>query len=204
VGGWIARATGILPHLAAGDIHAVAGILRAYWPWTPLASLALLILETVIPPLPAWPVLAANALIYGIWGGIALSWLGGLLGTVVMFCLGRTLGRGALRRWVKPEHQELIDQISREKGFQILLVARLFPLTSLDILSFAAGLSAISFGRFLLATAVGLLPGVALYTFFAHDLIVARAVTGRLALALSAVLLVYAGRRLAAARRPAR
>src|SRR5690606_6121571 len=74
-----------------------------------------------------------------IWGGIALSWLGGLLGAVVMFCLGRTLGRGALRRWVKPEHQELIDQISREKGFQILLVARLFPLTSLDILSFAAG-----------------------------------------------------------------
>ena len=96
MGGWIARATGILPHLAAGDIHAVAGILRAYWPWTPLASLALLILETVIPPLPAWPVLAANALIYGIWGGIALSWLGGLLGAVVMFCLGRTLGRSAL------------------------------------------------------------------------------------------------------------
>ena len=181
--------------MTAQDVTAVAALLRSYWPWTPLISLLLLTLETLIPPLPAWPMLVANAAIYGIWGGIALSWLGGLTGAVAMFWLARLFGRGALRRLVKPEHVELVDTISREKGFLILLVARILPITSLDILSFLAGLSAMSFGRFLLATALGLFPGVALYTLFAHDLLVARKFTARLTLALGALVAAFAARR---------
>ena len=192
----LARATGALELLSQDNVEAVAASLRAYAPWTPLVSLALLILETVIPPLPAWPILVANAAIYGIWGGIALSWLGGLLGAVAAFWLARSFGRSYVERWIRSEHWETIDKISREKGFYILLIARVFPVTSVDILSFLAGLSAISFGRFLLATALGLFPGVALYTLFAHDLVVTRTVTARLALSLLAALLVYAAYRL--------
>lgn len=200
---WAAHATGILELIAAQDVEAIAATLRGYWPWTPLVSLMLLVLETIIPPLPAWPILIANAAIYGIWGGIALSWLGGLLGAVALFGVARGFGRRALQRWIKPAHFETIDAISREKGFQILLVARLFPLTSLDILSFLAGLSAITFGRFLLATALGLLPGVAFYTLLAHDLLVSRTVTVRLALALGVAVILYAARRRLVPRRSA-
>lgn len=157
-----------------------------------MVSLLLLILETVVPPLPAWPILVANAAIFGIWGGIALSWLGGLLGAVIAFWMARTFARSYLERFIRSEHLETIDAISREKGFQILLIARVFPVTSVDLLSFLAGLSSIPFGRFLLATSLGLLPGVALYTLFAHDLLLTRAVTTRLSLSAGGALLVYA------------
>ena len=112
------------------------------------------------------------------------------------FWLARSFGRSYVKRWIRSEHWETIDKISREKGFYILLIARVFPVTSVDVLSFLAGLSAISFRRFLLATALGLFPGVALYTLFADDLVVTRTVTARLALSLLAALLVYAAYRL--------
>ena len=189
---WIARATDMFELLPAGNVERMAERLRALWPWTPLVSLLWLILETVIPPLPAWPILVANAAIYGIYGGIALSWLGGLLGAVITFWIARSFGRSYLERRLKDDHLETIDSISREKGFLILLVARVFPVTSLDILSFLAGLSSISFSRFFMATALGLLPGVSIYTLFAHDLLVTRAITTRLSLVVGSALLIYA------------
>ena len=138
---WILWSTDLLELLSAGNVEKMADQLRALWPWTPLVSLLLLILETVIPPLPAWPILIANAAIYGIWGGIALSWLGSVLGAVVTFWIARSYGRSFVEKRLKADHLETIDSISREKGFLILLVARIFPLTALDILSFLAGLS---------------------------------------------------------------
>src|SRR5690606_4436347 len=113
------------------------------------------------------PMLISNAALFGMWGGIALSWLGGLLGAIATFWIARTFGRSYVEKRLKADHLETIDAISREKGFVILLLARVFPLTSLDILSFLAGLSSITFPRFLLATAIGLVPGVSIYTLFA-------------------------------------
>lgn len=170
--------------------------LRSYEPWTPIVSLLLLTLETVIPPLPAWPMLIANATLYGIWGGIALSWLGGLMGAISTFWIARTFGRSYVERRLKPEHLATVDAISREKGFIILLLARIFPLTSLDILSFLAGLSSISFPRFLLATAIGLVPSVSTYTLFAHDLLVTRAITTRVSILIGVIITAYLGYRL--------
>lgn len=187
--------SGLITLLTSENIDALASYLRSFGLWTPLISLLLLTLETVIPPLPAWPILVANAAIYGLWGGIALSWAGGLLGAIVTFWIARSWGRQYVERKIKPHHLKLIDDMSEKRGFQILLIARVFPLTSLDILSFLAGLSKISFGRFLAATAIGLLPGVGLYTLFAHDLLKVREYFWRLTilvlLSLAAGLLYY-------------
>lgn len=193
---WLAYATDLLELLSAGNVERMTERLRSLWPWTPLVSLLLLTVETVIPPLPAWPMLVANATIYGIWGGIALSWLGGLSGAICTFWIARTFGRSYVEKRLKPEHLQTVDSISREKGFVILLLARIFPLTSLDILSFLAGLSSISFSRFLLATAIGLIPSVSTYTLFAHDLLVTRAVTTRVSILVGVIVLAYGAYRL--------
>ena len=185
------RATDMFELLPAGNVERMAERLRALWPWTPLVSLLWLILETVIPPLPAWPILVANAAYLR-----DLRWHRSVARRAARrghHLLDRPLIRSLLpRKALKDDHLETIDSISREKGFLILLVARVFPVTSLDILSFLAGLSSISFSRFFMATALGLLPGVSIYTLFAHDLLVTRAITTRLSLVVGSALLIYA------------
>ena len=196
--GYVVYAVGP-PELWQGSADQLIEYLKGFGPWTAAVSILLLVLETMLPPIPAAPILVANALVFGIPGGIAISWIGGVLGAVANFWLARRFGRRWVERRVSPAHLELIDRISREKGFQILLVARMFPLTSVDILGYLAGLSSISFKRYTLASALGLLPSVTLYTWLAHDLYRAQAAQWRIGV----VMLLFAGVYVLATRREA-
>ena len=164
---------------------------RAFGPWVALISIFLLVLETAVPPIPAAPILIANAVLFGVPGGILLSWVGSLLGAIVNFWLARRFGRHFLVRRLSPAHLAWIDRFSEEKGFQVLLIARMIPLTSVDFIGFLAGLSSISFPRYVLASAIGLLPGVTMYTLLAHDIFRANEYLWRIGAVAAAAGLVY-------------
>jgi len=168
--------------VTSASIEGAVEYLQSFWPWTPVIAIVFLTLETVIAPLPAWPVLGANALIFGLWGGIAVSWAGAMLGAVICFWISRSFGRRWLERKLRQKYLHQIDEFSSRKGFWILLLARVIPVTSLDVLSYLAGLSRIPFWHFLAATGLGFLPGVTLYTLFAHDLFMAQHYGNRLSL----------------------
>jgi uncharacterized membrane protein YdjX (TVP38/TMEM64 family) len=50
------------------------------------------------------------------------------------------------------------------------MMARLIPLISVDFISYLAGVSTLSYPRFLLATAIGSIPGIFVYTTLGNDL----------------------------------
>lgn len=180
--------------LMAGEaLDGLIAQLRRYWPWTPLVSILVLVLESIVAPVPAWPVVAANAALFGLWGGLLVSWLGAMAGAAAAFGIARGLGRERMARWLKPEHLAKVDDLSHRHGFRILLLARLVPLTNLDLLSYVAGLSAVRFPTFLLASGLGMLPWVFLFTWFAHDLLRAQAYGVRLGLVAGSLALGYVG-----------
>jgi uncharacterized membrane protein YdjX (TVP38/TMEM64 family) len=181
--------------LNADSIAGVAAYVRSFGLWAPVISLLLMLLQSVIAPLPGSIVAAANGVIFGVWWGTLLSWAGGLLGATVSFWLARLLGLGLLERWFGQERLERMEAIGTSQGFWLVLLARLTPLVSFDLISYLAGLSAIGFGRFLLATAIGMLPGTFAWTALGHDLALAQTTSWRLSLlALFAVVAALAGR----------
>lgn len=174
------------------SVERLRELLLSYWPWTPLVSIFLLTLESVIAPLPAWPVIAANVYLFGPVGGFFVSWIGALTGASACFWLARALGREKIARWLgKGPVWQRVDEFTAERGFTIWLVARLIPVTNLDPLSYLAGLSRVGFPTFLLATALGTLPWVLLYTLFAHDLMRVREYGARLGVVTAVALAVY-------------
>ena len=52
-----------------------------------------------------------------------------------------------------------------EHGAILIFVLRLIPLVSFDAISYAAGLSSIRFRAFLLATALGMIPGTLAFVY---------------------------------------
>jgi uncharacterized membrane protein YdjX (TVP38/TMEM64 family) len=181
--------------LNAESIAGVAAYVRGFGLWAPLISLLLMLLQSVIAPLPGSIVAAANGVIFGVWLGTLLSWAGGMLGATASFWLARLLGQAAVERWFSRAHLERIEAIGEAHGFWLVLLARLTPLVSFDLISYLAGLSAISFGRFMLATAIGMLPGTFAWTALGHDLAQAQTTTWRLSLlAVFAVVAALAGR----------
>lgn len=176
--------------LSADSIAAAAAALRGFGVWAPLASLALMVLQAVVAPVPGSLLVAANGVIFGLGWGALLSWAGGLLGASASFWIARRFGQAAVARLGGAAGAAWLERISRPDSFWFLLAARLIPLLSFDAISYLAGLSGMSYPRFLLATAVGMLPGTLAWTALGHDLALARQATWRLG---AAGLLALAG-----------
>lgn len=126
-------------------------------PAGPLAIVALMTFAIVASPIPSAPIALAAGLIYGHLWGTVLVVIGAELGAIAAFVIARHLGRDRIERLLGDRMQ------NRFLGSQNALMAtvfasRLLPFVSFDIISYAAGLSQITFWRFGLATLAGIVP----------------------------------------------
>nr|WP_246378653.1 VTT domain-containing protein [Halomonas fontilapidosi] len=114
-------------------------------------------LAVVVGPIPTLPVTAAAGLAFGLVPGVLLSIIGAMTGAMIAFTLARLLGRDALRARL-PSNPLFGIQGSQRLLFLTVLVTRLVPIFSFALVSYAAGVTAITAGRFALGTVVGMLP----------------------------------------------
>ncbi len=152
------------------NISDVLTIIRS-WGWAaPLLSILLMILQAVLAPLPAFLITAANGIIFGIFWGIVISTVGALLGALLSFYISRWFYNHYAATLLKDKKtRRTIEDISSKHGFKVILLARLIPIISFDLVSYAAGLSTIKVSYFLLATFIGMLPATVAYTVLANS-----------------------------------
>ena len=128
----------------------------------PAVYLVLLVVQAVVAPLPAPAVAMAGGYTFGTLEGFLLTWSGALLGGVFSFGISRLLGRSFVASNARIER---LDRYVAAHGAILVFVLRLIPLVSFDAISYAAGLSGMSFGKFLLATALGMAPGTFVFVY---------------------------------------
>jgi uncharacterized membrane protein YdjX (TVP38/TMEM64 family) len=128
----------------------------------PAAFVLLLVVQAVLAPLPAPALAAAGGYLFGTAEGFILTWLGALLGGVLCFVLSRILGRRFVERSTRLRG---LDRYVEEHGAIVVFIFRLIPLISFDVISYAAGLTDLSFWRFLVATALGMAPGTFVFVY---------------------------------------
>lgn len=110
-----------------------------------------------LTPLPDTPFLAVGILFFEPWLTFLLIWTGMWLGTLINFLLARRLGR----EWVKsnyPQASNWIDKFAGKYGFETIIISRSFTMVTFDLVAYAAGISSIRFGKFALASVIGLIP----------------------------------------------
>lgn len=189
--------------LSRVDVAAARAYILSFGIWAPVISFLLMVLQSVAAPLPAFIITFANAAIFGwVWGAI-LSWSSAMAGAALCFGLARLYGRGVVERLTTKAALAQVDAFFAHFGKWAILVARLLPFVSFDVVSYAAGLTSVGFWAFFWATGLGQLPATLIYSYVGGMLIggVRTFVYGLLLLfALSAV--IFAGRQALAARRP--
>jgi uncharacterized membrane protein YdjX (TVP38/TMEM64 family) len=143
--------------------------------WGIFAVLGSLIISTVIAitgVLPSIFVTGANIILFGIYYGILLSWLGEVIGAAVSFHLYRF---GIKKRTDQAaEKYELLKKIRNSKGARaglLIFQARLIPFIPSGIVTFVGAISSLDIRTFLFATAFGKLPSIMLETLISYDLI---------------------------------
>ena len=108
--------------------------------------------------------------VFGFGWGALLNTLGANLGATAAFWLARRLGRDGLKAFFGDRLAGL-DRLTEQAGFAWLLRLRLIPVVPFNLLNFTSGLTALPWRTYAAATAVGILPGTLIYTFFADAIL---------------------------------
>ena len=151
------------------DREAILARLQALGWAGPVGVIALMTAAILVSPLPSAPIALAAGAAYGHgWGTLYVA-LGSEFGALAAFALARYLGQEFV-------HRHLGSRVTKGlAGSQNALMAtvfasRLLPFVSFDLVSYAAGLTVLSFPRFALATLAGILPASFLLAHFGAEL----------------------------------
>src|SRR5215468_11373390 len=148
----------------AANVEHLRATMLAYGPWAVLISIGLMIGQAIVAPLPANVVTITNALVFGpLWGSL-LSWFSTVLGACLCFLLSKTFGKPFAHKIVG-RSMEKVEGFFRTYGLHAMFFVRMMPLIPFDAVSYGAPLVGVPFSRFLLATAVGIVPSVLVYSF---------------------------------------
>lgn len=175
-----------------GDILALAEYLRSFGSWTIVTIIALFIIMTFTIVFPFMILSGAAGIIYGLFWGTIISWVGEVVGAIIMYIFARYLFRSSVKTWIKKSrYLKQVDDYSAANGFKVLLIARLLPLAPSGIITAIAAISRMSFKDFFLATLIGKLPPVIIKVMLGHDIVFAGENMTRLVLVVVLVVIVY-------------
>jgi len=147
------------------DLNVIKGYILSFGPWAPAISFLLMIFQSIMAPLPAFLITFANAGLFGwVWGAV-LSWTSAMAGASLCFALAKFFGRDFVEKLNSKGSLNQIDAFFDKHGKYAILIARLLPFISFDIVSYAAGLTSMSFGSFFIATGLGQLPATIIYSY---------------------------------------
>ena len=164
----LARLTPLGEFLSREGIDRGIALVRGS-PWAPLIFVAAYTTAMALA-LPGSVLTLAGGALFGFWWGVLFNTLGANLGANTAFLLARWLGRDGVER-LAGDRLEKLDRATREYGFKSLLTLRLIPVMPFNALNFGSGLTAMSWGTYAAATAIGIFPGTVVYTMFADALL---------------------------------
>ncbi len=135
--------------------------------WAPLMFVIIYVVGVCLF-LPGTLLTALGAALFGPYWGFLYVWTGALIGAGLAFLIGRYLGRDFAASLIGDRLKRFDDAIERN-GFTTVLYLRLmyFPFTPMN---FGMGLTKVRFWDYLSGTALGILVGTFIFTFFVGTL----------------------------------
>jgi uncharacterized membrane protein YdjX (TVP38/TMEM64 family) len=126
--------------------------------WGPMALIGLMVLAVVASPIPSGPIAIAAGAIFGMLHGAIYVIIGAVLGAVLAFGIARTFGHDAIRKSDNAVMRYIAKPRSQWSLMAVVFASRLIPFVSFDAVSYAAGVTNLTFPRFAVATLAGCTP----------------------------------------------
>ncbi len=165
--GYPKRVWAYLSELTAAfqSIETARTYIASYGALAPIVSAILMVFQSVIAPLPAFLITFANGTLFGFWWGSLLSWSSSMVGAALCFYIARALGIQRITQLVSQPVVDKTNDFFEKYGPYAILVARLMPFISFDVVSYFAGATRMRFLGFWIATGVGQMPATLVYSY---------------------------------------
>lgn len=161
---WSWSSEGILYQLtdpqvdAAGRIEVLKDYFNSFGVFSPLVYFVFVTIEVVVAPIPGLMLYAPGGIIFGPGLGGALALAGNVAGAGIACMMTRTLGATWLTRFFDSQAVEKVQTVIERRGGWLIVLLRLNPLTSSDIVSYAAGFTRVPVWKVMASTALGMAP----------------------------------------------
>ena len=176
---WSYRAGGIMHVLLDPQIESptrlvhIQDYFKAWGPAAPAAYLLVVIVEVIVAPIPGALLYLPGGLIFGWLIGGTMSLAGNVLGAGIACQIARTIGRQRIERYLERPTLQKYLAVIEARGLWVVLLLRINPFTSSDLVSYAAGLTRIPAWKVMAGTLLGMSPLCFVQAYFSQEIFTA-------------------------------
>ncbi|WP_439818741.1 TVP38/TMEM64 family protein [Weissella paramesenteroides] len=121
------------------DTDSLIKLLKKYGIWAPILFVFVQIVQVVIPILPGGVSLAAGVVMFGPWLGFLYNYIGIVLGSMILFWMGRRYGRRVIDIFVSEDtlnkYMDRLDSKGWHWTFALLIFSPVAPDDALVLLT---------------------------------------------------------------------
>jgi len=162
---------GIIFFLMEGDAQILVDYFQNFNSFTIFIFVFLIILEVIFAPIPPLVLYITGGILFGSFLGGTLALIGNLIGAGLAFGIADYWGGDFIKKQIPKKIKKKFRNFFRHYGPLSIFILRVNPLTSSDIFSYAAGLTKMNFWKFILATALGLIPIIYLQSYLGQTIL---------------------------------
>lgn len=149
--------------------NGLAERIRGFGFFAPAAFFLVQLAESVIPFFPGFLLTAAAGFLFGPLVGTFIAVMAVLAGSTMVFFASRRFEKSIFHSLPQKELRHF-EKFMEKKGSLAVLIARFVPIFPSCIVSFSAGLTEMSYPKFLLFSLLGMLPQQLALAFFGSSL----------------------------------
>ncbi len=137
--------------------------------WGPVFIVVAMIAQMFLIVIPSVVLMVVSTLAYGpLWGSL-LSCLAVLIASSLAYFIGLHAGYALIARLIGKKAEEKVEHYIQEYGVWAIVLFRVSPFLSNDAISFVAGIGEMRYPKFILATAAGIIPLIAVIAYVGQD-----------------------------------
>lgn len=149
--------------------HWLKGLFSTMGLWAIPISILISVIIHVVGFLPSVFITTVNIWYWGPWFGGIISWLGEVLGSATAFILYRKgIQKANIKRHQNWKWLQHVNELSTTKQFLTLILARITPFLPSGLINLLGAFTSLSFTIFLLSTAIGKFPSMALEVWISY------------------------------------
>ncbi|MAG44783.1 hypothetical protein CL633_02735 [bacterium] len=136
----------------------------------PLIIVLYIIFSHVLAPLVGTPAIVLGVLMFGVFETVFYLYLANMISAIINFYISRKFGRKLVLRFVGKRSMAKIDEFINLFGTKLLIVSRVLGFSVSELISYAAGLTKISFKKYFVITLIFTLMPCIVFGFLFKDI----------------------------------
>lgn len=156
--------------LTSGDQKRISGWVSQFGFWGPIFIIGFMVAQMFLVVINVVALMVVAVLAYGpIWGSV-ISIVGIFVASTVGYLLGRGLGPATIGKFLGAKTQTKVAEQVERYGIWAVVLARISPIISNDVISIVAGIVKMPYSKFMLATAGGIIPLTLLIAYLGQNI----------------------------------